>query len=615
MLNLLPGSSVLASEFYAGRSEEIRNATTAALLTYSRYTQALIALALVACFLFYQAVAKKNFPLWSVGLVVPAAGLIEYRRRFTRLNFMKLNSLSDFYEKGRARLSHDWARLDTGEDFLDQDHPYARDLDLFGKGSLYQLICSARTRIGSETIANWMTSPASAPEIRSRQAAIAELRKRRDLPELLATAAPAHPTDFHVENFNRWLNERSSKFPLWSARVAFILAITAVLLPVVYFSGLADSTTLWRVLGALLVADAVFALSFHRRIKSVLDSLGSLSIELPVLRALLVILEREKFSSPKLGELAGVLRGEKLSASQILNRLYRLIRLAKLRDDELLAYPLFCLLWGTQFGMAIDRWRSPHGVHLLQWMAALGELDALISLSTYSYEHPADPFPDILESGPLFEAHGLGHPVLNEDVCVRNDLQLDRRVRFVIISGSNMSGKSTFLRALGMNTVLAFMGAPVRSTKLTLSPATLIAAVRIQDSLIDGRSHFMAEMHRLRRMIEAAGEGPLIFLADEIMGGTNSHHRRIATEWVLRALVLRGAIGAISTHDLALTEIASGSLPGRNVYFEDSGDSGTLSFDYKLREGILARSNALNIAHILGIDVAAGSPIKSEPPD
>jgi DNA mismatch repair ATPase MutS len=154
------------------------------------------------------------------------------------------------------------------------------------------------------------------------------------------------------------------------------------------------------------------------------------------------------------------------------------------------------------------------------------------------------------------------------------------------------------------------MGAPVRCAKLKLSPVALGAAIRIQDSLVDGRSHFMAEMQRLRRMIESAGEGCLMFLADEIMGGTNSHDRRIATEWVLRALVQRGAIGAISTHDLALTEIAANGLPGRNVFFEDSGDSGTLSFDYKLREGILTRSNALNIAHILGIDTAAGNPIK-----
>jgi DNA mismatch repair ATPase MutS len=168
-----------------------------------------------------------------------------------------------------------------------------------------------------------------------------------------------------------------------------------------------------------------------------------------------------------------------------------------------------------------------------------------------------------------------------------------------------MSGKSTFLRAIGLNAVLAYMGAPVRCAKLRLSMLEIGAAVRIQDSVVDGRSHFQAEIERLRRIIDAAGQRPLLFLADEIMGGTNSHDRRIATEWVIRAPILRGAIGAISTQDLALTEIATNGLPGSNVHFEDSGESGKLEFDYKLRPGILTHSNALNIARMLGIDTAA----------
>ncbi len=167
-----------------------------------------------------------------------------------------------------------------------------------------------------------------------------------------------------------------------------------------------------------------------------------------------------------------------------------------------------------------------------------------------------------------------------------------------------MSGKSTFLRSIGVNAVLALMGAPVRCKSLTISPLAICAAIRIEDSVIDGKSNFLAEMQRLKRMIDMAGAQPVLFLADEIMAGTNSNDRRIATEWVVRALVNCGAIGALSTHDLALTEIAA-ALPGRNVYFEDSGENGALSFDYTLKTGILSRSNALNIAHLLGIDTAA----------
>jgi hypothetical protein len=611
---LLPSedTSVPASGFYSRRAEELRNATTESLATYSKYTQALVALGLVACFLLYRALAVKSIPLWTAGFALPVAALVEYQRRRYRLNFSKLRSLSEFYKKGIGRLNRNWELLDTGEEFLNHDHLYVKDLDLFGYGSLFQLVCSARTQTGSQTIANWMMSPASVPEIRARQAAIAELRNRRDLPELLAAAAPAQASDFQAGFLKTWVGERLEAFPAWASFAAFILSLTAIALPISYFGGVLATATLWRCLGILLVVEAVLALYFRPRIKAVLDSPGSLAIEIPVLRALLQIMEREQFASPKLTDLANSLRSSKVPASGILLHLYRLTRLLKLREDELFAYPAFFLLWGTQLGMAIDRWRRQHGPQLLEWMSALGELEALISLATYSYEHPADPFPEVVESGPLFETESLGHPLLNEGTCVRNDLHLDERVRFLIVSGSNMSGKSTFLRAIGVNTVLALMGAPVRCVKLRLSRVTLGAAVRIQDSLIDGRSHFMAEMQRLRRMIEGAGEGCLLFLADEIMGGTNSHDRRIATEWVLRAFVLRGAIGAISTHDLALTEIAANGLPGRNVFFEDSGESGTLSFDYKLREGILTRSNALNIAHILGIDDAASSPIEPE---
>jgi hypothetical protein len=607
-----PDAPVPARDFYARRIEELRTATNGSLSTYSRYTQTLIALGLLACLLLYESVVAKSLPLWSAGLVLPGAALAEYQRRRSRLNFMKLRSLSEFYEKGIARLTHNWERLDSGDDFLDQDHLYAKDLDLFGHGSLYQLLCSSRTKIGRQTVANWMTSPASATEIEARQAAISELRARRSLPELIAAAAPTQISDFRPDFLNAWVSEAFPPFPAWSPQAAFLLAFAAVALPILYLFGIFASTTLWHGLGVLGILQFLFAVSFRLRVKSVLESLESLSIELPVMHALLRIMEREQFSSPKLTALANSLRRSKPQASGILYRLHRLIRLVKLREDELLAYPLFCLLWGTQFAMAIDRWRRGHGRPMLEWMAALGELDALISLSTYSYEHLGDPFPELVEPGPVFDAQGLGHPLLKEDTCVRNDLHLGDAVGFLIVSGSNMSGKSTFLRAIGMNVVLALMGAPVRCVRLELSPITLGAAVRIQDSLADGRSHFMAEMQRLRRMIEAASDSPLMFLADEIMGGTNSHDRRIATEWVIRALMLRGAIGAISTHDLALTEIATNGLPGRNVFFEDSGESGALSFDYKLREGILTRSNALNIARILGIDTAASNPAKPQ---
>jgi hypothetical protein len=597
--------SVRPSDFYARRTDELRAAISENLSHLSRYTISLVLIGVVTCAGFYLSIIAKALPVWAPILLLLVGAAALQKRHLHQRRFMQLSSLSEYYEKGLARLDRKWELLDGGERFLNQDHFYSTDLDLFGRGSLYQLLCSARTQIGRETLANWMMAPASIEEIQGRNAAISELRERRDLPESLATSGPTQVSDCRPEFLKAWVAEAPTPFPPWARPLAFLLALAAVVLPVLLWCSLLGLHDFWIYLVCLFSIQAIFAGTFRGQVKSVLESLGPLSVELPIIRELLQIVERDEFSSEKLRKLARSLARDGSSASSNIRRLQRLIRLVKERENEWFAYLSYCLLWATQFAMAIEHWRRRHGAQMLEWVAVLGEFEALISLSTYSYEHPGDTFPELVEKGPEFEAEGLGHPLLDETTCVRNDVQLSSTVRFLIVSGSNMSGKSTFLRAIGLNAILALMGAPVRCVKLRLSPLAIGAAVRIQDSVVDGRSHFLAEMQRLRRMIEVANQKPLLFLADEIMSGTNSHDRRIATEWVLRALMLRGGIGAITTHDLALTEIATNGLPGRNVYFEDSGESGNLIFDYKLRHGVLGRSNALNIAHLLGIDTAA----------
>lgn len=593
------------SAFYARRTNELRSEIEDKMSRLSSYNVGLVVLGLVTCAASYYSLISKLLPFWAPILVAASAVFVLQRRLACQRRLIRLWNLAEYYEKGIARLNRKWESLDAGELFSDQDHFYSTDLDLFGQGSLYQLLCSARTQMGRETLAHWMRTPARIEEIRDRHAAISELRGRRDLPESLATAGKTQASDCRPEFLKTWAAESCSPFPSWARPLAFVLALVIPVLPILFWFGLFDLHSLLVYAVTVLAIQGVFAGAFRPQVKRVLESLGPLSIELPIVNELLQIVERERFSSAKLRALAGYLAREGSAASTKIRRLQRLIRLVKERDNEYFTYVSFCLLWGTQFAMAIEHWRLRHGAPLQAWVAALGEFEALISLSTYAYEHPGDTVPLLVENGRVLEAEGLGHPLLDETTCVRNDLQLGDAVRFLIVSGSNMSGKSTFLRAIGLNVVLALMGAPVRCAKLRASALTVGAAIRIQDSVIDGRSHFMAEMQRLRRMIEIANQEPLLFLADEIMSGTNSHDRRIATEWVIRALMLRGAIGAITTHDLALTEIATNGLPGRNVYFEDSGESGALSFDYKLRQGVLSRSNALNIAHLLGIDTAA----------
>lgn len=593
-------------DFYVLRADQLRTATDNAVGLLRVYQVGFTVLVAFACVLIYQSFVAQRFPVWTTILTAPLFVFVMTKTHDYQGKALKLFRLSEYYDIGIARLNRQWSSLDEGRDFGDRDHFYATDLDLFGHGSLFQLLCSARTEAGRATLATWLKAPASREEVFARHAAILELRGRHDLREALAAAGAVKVSDCRPETFQTWVAEVASPLPSWAGTAAPALVFAALAAPILFwFNQITLPATCWA-LGVILAAESVFGAIFLQRVRLVLESIGSPMVELSVVSEILGIMSREHFDSMKLRGLVDRAKEGRTHTQ----RLRRLAKLATERDNPWFTYLSFALLWGTQFATAIDRWRQRHGKQLLEWLDAIGEFEALVSLATYGYEHPLDIFPELSDEGPLIDAEGMGHPLLDEDVCVRNDLLLGRDVRFLIVSGSNMSGKSTFLRSIGLNVVLAWMGAPVRCTKLTLSPLAIGAAVRVQDSLVNGRSHFLTEMQRLRRMIDIASKGPLLYLADEIMSGTNSNDRRIATEWVVRALVLRGAIGVITTHDLALTDIVCSGLPGANVHFEDSGESGNLSFDYKLREGLLTRSNALNIAHMLGIDTAA-----IEPPD
>jgi DNA mismatch repair ATPase MutS len=267
----------------------------------------------------------------------------------------------------------------------------------------------------------------------------------------------------------------------------------------------------------------------------------------------------------------------------------------------------YLLLVKPQLAVAIDRWHMRYGAAVGEWLRAIGEIEALSALATYAYEHPLDPFPELTSDGPVFESSALGHPLLTDERSVRNDVRLGGvgGPRVIIVSGSNMSGKSTLLRSVGLNVVLALAGAPVRAARLRLSPLGLGATLRIDDSLPAGHSRFYAEILRLREIVDSArGPVPLLYLLDEILHGTNSHDRRIGAEGIVRALVKLGAIGLVTTHDLALTELppALGAVAA-NWHFEDTLEDGRMVFDYTMRPGVVTHSNALALMRAVGLDV------------
>ena len=262
-------------------------------------------------------------------------------------------------------------------------------------------------------------------------------------------------------------------------------------------------------------------------------------------------------------------------------------------------------MYSVQLAFAAERWRDIHGKTVRIWAEAVGEVEAILSLASYSFEHPSDTYPKFEDGEATMEAEELGHPLVAADVCVRNSVSIRDGVRVLLVSGSNMSGKSTLLRAIGLNVVLAMAGAPVRARSLRLTPLQVGASIRVNDSLQEGSSRFYAEITRLRQILDlAGGSPPLLFLLDELLQGTNSNDRRIGADGIVRALVKRGAIGLVSTHDLALTDIGEASKGQlRNVHFQDELESGRMTFDYKLRDGVVTKSNGLALMRSIGLEV------------
>jgi hypothetical protein len=525
-----------------------------------------------------------------IALIVVHDGVIRARQRAERA--------AAFYERGMARLEDRWAGGgEGGERFVDAHHTYAGDLDIFGTGSLFELLCTARTRAGEETLAVWLCAPAEPAVIVARQAAVQELRPRLDLREDLAVLGGDVRAGLHPEALAAWAAAAAAFHWPW-ARVAALclVALVAATVPAAA-AGLVGPLPL---LSAFAV-EALFGLSMRRRAAHVIHAVERPTRDLALLSELLARLERERFASPCLAALRARLDIDGAPPSARIASLRRRVDWLDARRNQFFAPIAPFLLWGTQCALAIEAWRARCGAGVAAWLAAVGEIEALGALAGYSYEHPADPFPEILPQGPCFDGTALGHPLLPEGRCVRNDVRLDEHLRLVIVSGSNMSGKSTLLRTVGTNTVLGL----VRAAGLRLSPLMVGASLRIVDSLQTGTSHFFAEIKRLRQLVEiTAGPLPLLFLLDEILHGTNSHDRRIGAEAVVRELVQRGAIGLVTTHDLALAQIVDALAPhAENVHFADHLEDGKMVFDYRMRPGVVQKSNALALMRAVGLQV------------
>jgi hypothetical protein len=556
-------------------------------------------IALTIILAFERAVA---WPLVAAPVIVFIALMVFHQRIHAAV--ARLARAVKFYERGVARLEDDWSGGgETGERFADKSHPYSEDLDLFGQGSLFELLSTARTKAGEERLASWLQAPAPIPEILARQQSVDELRPRLDLREDVALLGDEVKAGAHPEELAGW----AARPPVFTERQTRWLRLAALMIGL--FS--AAAVVMWLGYGyrktamAALMIEATFLFLYRAQIGRVIAEVERPGRELSLLAEILGRLERERFASPLLDQLRSELDTDGKPPSLQIARLSRLIQILDSLKNQFFAPIAFVLLIPAQLALAIEGWRRHAGAKIPRWLDAVAEIEALSSLAGYAYERPQDPFPELVEGEVLFDGESLTHPLIAESRSIRNDVRLGAEPRALIVSGSNMSGKSTLMRTVGTNVVLALAGAPVRARRLRLSPLAVGASIHILDSLQTGASRFYAEITRLRQIVELTKGGlPLLFLLDEILSGTNSHDRLIGAEAVVRGLVERGAIGLVTTHDLALTRIVE-SLNGRagNVHFEDHLENGRMVFDYKMRPGVVRRSNALELMRSVGLEV------------
>lgn len=525
-----------------------------------------------------------------------AAALVAHER--CRRARARAEAARDLYADGLSRLAGQWqGRGDAGVDLAPADHPYAADLDFFGRGGLFEYISAARTPAGRHTLAAWLAEPADADAVRARQRAIVELAPRLELREDLARVGAEVAAHVRPESLAAWV--RRPVHPRRGALRAAALAAAAINAALCAAAIALGAPALF--LAAVLIGTAAFAAAAGL-VRGEMAALAEPAREWPALAAALERLEREPVEAPLLRALRAELGPDRATASRALRALERTVWRFEQMRNPMLAIPLGILLWGPIGALAIQAWRARHADDLPRWLDALGALEALASLARFAYEHPGFVFPD-LETGPArFEAEALGHPLIPGAARICNDAALGPECAILLVSGSNMSGKSTFLRSVGVNAVLALAGAPVCAARLRLTPLRVGATMHVQDSVQDGASRFYAELRRVKRLVDAPPEPPVLFLLDELLHGTNSRDRLAGAEALLGRLLRRGGIGLATTHDLALTRLADTlPAPARNAHFVDDFADGALRFDYRLRPGVVQHSNALQLMASLGL--------------
>jgi MutS domain V len=562
--------------------------------------------------------------LWEVrggalavaGTLVSAAsfvGLVVWHGRVRRAERW-YETLRTLNEEGLHRLDRAWAALPArpAPDPIG-GHAYAEDADVFGTPALAQLLGPAGTPAGRRTLADWLLSPADVAEVAARQPAVAELAPLLDLRDEVAAhgRASGEVAAADIARFLEWAEDGSSGHVTPALRVfAWVVPACTVTLLAAHIAGWIDRA--WWLLPVAVAAAVTFGAgrAMDRTLRRAFGREGMFTAYPELLAAVC----SAPLHAPRLRRLQAALTADGLRADRLVHRLRQLMHLADIRQSGSLYVPIQLLtLWDVHVLAAVERWRRAAGPHVRGWLSAVGEFEALAALATLAHDEPEWCFPEITDGQEArLEASGLAHPMLPPG-RVPNDVGIGPPGTFLLVTGSNMSGKSTLLRALATNVVLGLAGGPVCARALRMPVLSLQTSIRVTDSVVRGVSYFMAQLQRMKQVVQAAeaaavGEVRVLFLLDEILQGTNSAERRIAATRVIRHLVDTGALGAVTTHDLELASEPALTDDLVAVHFTETvrgeGAGAVMSFDYRLRPGVATSTNALALLRMVGLDAA-----------
>ncbi len=537
----------------------------------------------------------------SVTAVILVLTMVAHQPTLVRLR--STIRIQQWYSSCLQRLTNHWRELpDLGAEFVSAEHPWSGDLDLFGLGSLFQKLCQCRVLPSRRMLARWMTEVPEADVIRCRQQMAESLRSELDLRERLAIIEDARNWNATESTLNRWAAESVRPVPLWIVFLSGVFGIAGVILLFMVAAGMLSVS----VLVLVLLAQTPLMILARAQIKAVVAAVDNVNQALRQLSGILKELEVHAFDDPRVIKLQRVLTaGGHRASAQTRSLSHRIGWLTNSTRNQFLIP--FAWLFGLTLLLTdrIERWRVKYGALIPGWIDAAAELEVLLTMGAWSFDNADASIPNISDGVPLFSAEALGHPLLSNQECIHNDVRLTQERPLMLISGSNMSGKSTLLRSIGVNLVLTWCGGRVNAKTLTTTPFQMGTVMRVSDSLMEGRSLFFSVVRRLRQVVDLTdGPRPVLFLLDEILNGTNSNDRRRGAEAVIRSLLDRGALGLATTHDLELTRIVK-SMDDRaaNYHFEDQITKDAMTFDYQLRDGVVERSNAIELMRMMGLDV------------